>query len=491
VQFLSALLTPYELAYTLDIQLTTLDAMILNNIIPYTYVQVPSTGTKEIRFDTNAITAWLQSNPCLNKSAVSEQLTALREQYKTLSPNTVQQIKTLDKQFTPRQRKDGVNLTKVKNKKLGFVFYARYIINGKLVPSRWCTHTNNEEIARKWAIENKDRLLTEYNKRAADKRKPYADLYSTFKNFYAKNSPYLQTEANSGRVLSENARVSYYNVINNKFIPFLHKEKVAALEQIDTHLIARFRKSLQERMKPQTINHYVSFVKTIFDHLIIEGYTTTNPCKNLKSLKVGKNDQKIVGCYEITKLKGVFNKRWDDDRSYLLNLIIYTTGMRNCEIECIKLKNILIMNNLRFIDIQESKSHNGIRIVPLHDFVFRKIAAYAKKHNKGTDEYIFRSPKAKKIGGRVWSKAYRALAKQAGYTEERMKVENITFYSGRHFWKTLMNANDLGDIEEVFMGHKVSTDVAKRYNHRDKQGRALKIRDARKVFGILDKRLFN
>jgi len=54
----------------------------------------------------------------------------------------------------------------------------------------------------------------------------------------------------------------------------------------------------------------------------------------------------------------------------------------------------------------------------------------------------------------------------------------------------LMNSEELGDIEEYFMGHKVSGDVAKRYNHRDKQGREKLLEKAKKVFDILDKWVF-
>jgi hypothetical protein len=53
-----------------------------------------------------------------------------------------------------------------------------------------------------------------------------------------------------------------------------------------------------------------------------------------------------------------------------------------------------------------------------------------------------------------------------------------------------MNAHDLGDIEEYFMGHKVSRDVSERYNHRDKQGRKRLLTKAREMFKILDKTLF-
>jgi hypothetical protein len=39
------------------------------------------------------------------------------------------------------------------------------------------------------------------------------------------------------------------------------------------------------------------------------------------------------------------------------------------------------------------------------------------------------------------------------------------------------------------MGHKVSKDVAERYNHRDKQGQKRLLAKAREVFKILDKAL--
>jgi hypothetical protein len=65
------------------------------------------------------------------------------------------------------------------------------------------------------------------------------------------------------------------------------------------------------------------------------------------------------------------------------------------------------------------------------------------------------------------------------------------FISGRHFWKTLMNSEGLGDeVEELFMGHRVSGDVSKLYNHKDKQGKGRIIAKAKKVFAILDKKVF-
>jgi integrase len=74
---------------------------------------------------------------------------------------------------------------------------------------------------------------------------------------------------------------------------------------------------------------------------------------------------------------------------------------------------------------------------------------------------------------------------------EALGERRVTFYSGRHFWKTAMSAGGLGeDVEEYFMGHKVSADARKRYNHKDKRGLEQTLEKAREVYAILDRELF-
>jgi hypothetical protein len=97
----------------------------------------------------------------------------------------------------------------------------------------------------------------------------------------------------------------------------------------------------------------------------------------------------------------------------------------------------------------------------------------------------------KRLGSGIYKKAYLELAEYTGYSKEQLEKENIKFYSGRHFWKTLMDNENLGDIEEYFMGHKVSGDVAKRYNHKDKQGKKKLLERSKRVFHILDKHVFS
>jgi integrase len=157
--------------------------------------------------------------------------------------------------------------------------------------------------------------------------------------------------------------------------------------------------------------------------------------------------------------------------------------MRNGEIADMRMSGIVESEGVRFVRIEKSKTANGNRRVPLHNFVYGKLAEYAR--GKNPDEPVF------KADARRFAKASRDLGERLGADGAEEGAENITFYSGRHFWKTLMNSAGLGeDIEEVFMGHKVSGSVAKLYNHRDRQGRALLAKKAKQVFAILDKRVF-
>ena len=77
-----------------------------------------------------------------------------------------------------------------------------------------------------------------------------------------------------------------------------------------------------------------------------------------------------------------------------------------------------------------------------------------------------------------------------GKTLEELNVSNITFYSGRHFYKTMLNLYNLGDIEELFMGHKVSKEVSERYNHKNKRGEKQLLKEAKKAIEIIDRSLF-
>jgi integrase len=278
--------------------------------------------------------------------------------------------------------------------------------------------------------------------------------------------------------------------MTKKFTPYLRENNIKTFAEIDPPVIVKFQDFLLSTgNRPQTINRYLSSVGIVFNHLLINGKIKENAFDRVKALKLGDKSVEVRDCHSIDKMKGVFNTQWDDTKSYLLCLMIYSTGMRNSEMEKIEVNDIAELDGIHFVDIKKSKSKNGIRLVPLHDFVYKKIQRYIKQTGKKEGDYIF-SDHGTPNQSTAYNRANALLGKKMGLAEDDLK--GITFYSGRHFWKTLMNSEGLGDdIEEFFMGHKVSGDVSKNYNHKDKRGREKLLEKAREVFAILDRKLFS
>jgi integrase len=486
------LLSQEDLIKILPINKTAIERLVTSGKIPYK--KITTAEGEIIRFSPDIVSGWIKSGIDLSMDD-KKYLERLKKRIEASNPESIKKLKEFSNQFVDPVEPKRFYLERVKSKKLGIVYYVKYLHNGVLVPSHWTTRTNNRELAEKYAVENRERLLSEYFERST--KKSYSEFLSIFRNYYSKDSPYLQIDVKRGRSISEDSRITYNNFINKQFIPYLKKHGVKSIEQIDTPFLTRFQNYLLSDkrkngktvagIKPQTINHYISYISLIFDHLLLEGYVKANPCKSVITIKIKKEDLKITGCYEVNKLKGIFNKKWENEFSYLLCLLMYTTNMRNGEIFRLQLQDLFLIDQYHYINIPESKNQNGVRIVPLHNFVYKKLMSHARKHNK--TDYIFKAA-SKKLSSKVCKRAALELAKYAGYSLEDIKKENIRFYSGRHFWKTLMNSENLGDIEEYFMGHRVSGDIAERYNHRDKQGRKKLLEKTKKVFDILDRKIF-
>ena len=401
-----------------------------------------------------------------------ERLYSMRSYIESEFPTVTKALKLLDSQNGFRNK--GFNLVKRDSKKHGYLYYVRYPHNGKYLPSKWNTGTNNKIEAERYAKENKDRLIKKYVERH-DKK-----IYETFEKYF--DSPEFLLEEKRTQAITERVRREYNGVIKNKFVPFLKEKNINVFEKINIHTMSEFQDwMLIKGLKPQSINNMMKAVKRVMAYLFRNNIIKENP--GIESLPVRQGDLKPRGCYEMEKIKGVFNKKWDSDRSHLLCMIIYTTGMRNTEIKKIKKEDLILIDETNFINIKESKTENGIRIVPLHENVYKKIIDYSE--NKKDKETIFNIH-----DNDVFRDANFELAKKIN-SFEQMKRENITFYSGRHFFKTMLNAEGLGvDIEEIFMGHKVSGDVAKLYNHRDKQGQIKLLKKAKEMISIIDKCIF-
>jgi integrase len=481
---MNTLLTEYQISKIFNIGPMTLKKLIREGKIPFT------TQGSQPRFDMNTISDWIVNNPLIeNEEEIY--LNKIRSEWQEKSPEVFAALHAIDQKVishsNAQKNPKRYNLVKRPNKECGYLYYVRYIDNGKLVPSKWNTHTNVLSEAEDFARQNRSRILSEYYSNRTIKNAGN-EMYLILEDYYKAGSSYLEKDKNRNRILNEKTRSVYYHFMTKKFIPYLQGSNIKSFGEIDPPVIAKFQDYLLScGTKPQSINRYLSSINIVFDHLLITGVIKENPFDRIKALKIGDKSTEIRGCHDIDKMKGIFNTQWNDILSYLLCLVIYSTGMRNSEIENIKVNDIIELDGIHFVDIRKSKSKNGIRLVPLHGFVYKKIHQYIKQQGKDEGDYIF-----SRHGGpnqsTLYNQANALLSKKLKLPEDDLK--GITFYSGRHFWKTLMNSEGLGEgIEEFFMGHKVSGDVSKNYNHKDKQGRGKLLEKTREVFAILERKL--
>jgi integrase len=412
------------------------------------------------------------------KGLQQEDITSFRLFVKANFPDTIKALELIDNENTKPKRRKGFNLV-IREGKYGRRIYARLSHNGRTLPTKFNTYAENEKEAELFVKRNKERLIDGYLSRKNGK------MYKILENFY-----------DSGQDnLSDRCRKEYGNIIRNKFIPFLQLEKINEFGQITKNVLIKFQDALlragisgenrkMKPIRPQSVNNQMKAVRQLFEKLARRDIIENNPCDFVKGLPVKEENRRPRGCYELERIKGVFCRKWKDELSYLLCSLIYITGMRNSEIKRVRLNDIQLIDGCRFIRVEKSKTANGIRLIPLHKSLYEKIKIWGIKNNKGND-FLFN------VHSERFNKANNELARRMKVSDEELERENITFYSGRHYWKTLMSAEGLGeDIEEIFMGHKVSGNAAKLYNHKDKQGRSRMVEKARQVFTILDSCVF-
>ena len=478
---MQTLLTPSEMAEAFNIKTVTLEAIVHSSNIPHTYVN------GQLRFNPYLITEWMQSKPTINQA--TDFVATLNNQYSKMFPDTLKALQRADAGFAQRKTPKLFSLQKVKNKKHGFLLYVRYMRNGKMIRSRWNTYTKDKEAAELFAQENRERILAQYDsKREAAK----TNLYVVLAEYFEVNSKYQKSAGDLGKALAKKSVSVMRNFIGKVLAPFLRSQGVRDFSGVTPLIITKLQVHLLKKgNKPQTVNQYLGAMKTVFNSLIVEGMQIENPFDRVKSLKCAQT-KKTHGCYELAKVYGVFSRRWYDELSRLLNMIIYCTNIRNCEIERIQVQDIIKIGAFNFIDIPDpsrTKNKYSVRVVPLHPVVYKALMQYIRKNNLSDTDYIF-SKDGTINQSIIYRTAYQLLGKKLGYTPDDLRNENISFYSGRHYWKTLMSANGLGDADEFFMGHKVSSNMAELYNHRDKQGQKALFKKTKEVFAILDKTVF-
>ena len=385
-------------------------------------------------------------------------------------------------------------LVKRPSKKMGYVYQVKLIDQntGEILPTKYSTGTNDFETAIQWAEKNYKDLLTQYAGKAELK---------ILEKYYSDSGEYWKYEKYDGRKVSHLVLKHRQAFMTNHIIPFFQSKKVRSLSQITPIHIKELKNYLskEQGLTPQTINNNLNSFKKcllLFRDMgkITNDFSTCDFC-----VKGSKEAEKARGIFPVDSLKGIFSKQWKNPLYKTLCQIIYFTGIRNSELLRIQFNDIQKINDLYFLNVRGTKSKNAKRKVAIHNALYKALKSYVKENGIEDGKPIFKG-----LYNDVFRQANFQMGNLLGFTENQLLEKGICFYSGRHFFKSILAIGNLEkiadipiDFQELFMGHpfreeKVKEEKAgiKEYSYKhldsDSIGNDLLYKKGLEVIKVLD-----
>jgi len=165
--------------------------------------------------------------------------------------------------------------------------------------------------------------------------------------------------------------------------------------------------------------------------------------------------------FEMSDLKKIYNYTIKEGMQPLADMIMLGlyTGARIEEICRIRAEHIVYLENIRFIDIPDSKTVAGIREVPVHPLIDDLVTRLSANTQDG---YLISSASKNKYGIRsdAISKAFGRLKTKLGYGPE------LVFHSIRATFITQLHRGGVsGPVIAEIAGHETGTVTFDVYNH--------------------------
>lgn len=244
--------------------------------------------------------------------------------------------------------------------------------------------------------------------------------------------------------------------INKKSTLISLDNRIAALEPLFNKEIASIKLlDMQEvfdniNLSWNTKNAYKSTLNMIFDFALKNDLITSN---RVRFIELGKKE-KIIERKIFTKEE--IEILWNNtDKKYVcFILILIYTGMRVGELINLKISNIDIENKI--LQITESKTENGKRIIPINSKVFPLITKNINIYQK-----YFIEKNDMPLTYRMFSGGFMKVLKEIG-------ISKHTIHDTRHTFATLLNNSNANSTSITkLIGHSDFKTTESIYTHKD------------------------
>jgi len=263
---------------------------------------------------------------------------------------------------------------------------------------------------------------------------------SSLNNYYK----YISIERN----LSKNSIESYMRDVK-QFSSFNASTKPAEIKKI--HIINYINHINKNQISASTQARILSSIRSFFDFLIYDNQLQQDPCKHIKTPKIGKKMPIVLSVEEIDKIiNSIDLSQTNGERNRAIIECLYSCGLRVSELINLKISNILITEQI----IKVIGKGNQQRIVPLNKTLEKYFQYYIKhirskqKIDKKYSDYLFLNRRGKSISRVMIFTIIKKITKQCGITKI---VSPHTF---RHSFATHLveGGADLRAVQEM-LGH--------------------------------------
>jgi integrase/recombinase XerD len=253
--------------------------------------------------------------------------------------------------------------------------------------------------------------------------------------------------------LSKNTELTYKQSLS-RYQEYLKKKHIIYINQIKKEDILVFLEILnKEKLKPQTIAHYLTVIKNYHKFLLQNAYLSYDIAESIERPKLTKKLPNVLTIEEVTKLLDINPVTPFDYRNRCMLELLYGTGLRISELVSLTINDIDTINcTIRCIGKGDKE-----RIVPINDYIIESLNEYLNKRpmllkNKNTKE-LFLNSRGDKITREGFFKVLKKMLLEKGLNP------NISPHTLRHSFAThlLEYGADLRVIQEMLGHSDIST----------------------------------
>ncbi len=235
-----------------------------------------------------------------------------------------------------------------------------------------------------------------------------------------------------------------------KFVDYADQNDIPDFASVDSDTIADFKQYLVNiGLSSSSISRTLSSMRGLYQFLISEGITDSNPAKAIHNDKAEKKEMMILTSKEVETL--IMQPDTNDVkglRDKAMLELLYATGIKVSELIGLKLEDINLQ--LQFI---RCGSGDKERYIPIYPIAVKAVSAYIEKSRKllvtdSREKALFVNVTGEQMTRQGFWKILKAYAASANIKK------TITPHTLRHSFAAhlLENGADIHDIQ-VILGH--------------------------------------